>query len=145
MKVVLPLIFTLFSGYANASDYFCEVGKSLIVHNPETNEIINRQAKTEKFLVTLDEHEDQKHLDFFEEDGTHWGKVTVSTGTYETDLGDAFYANAITTDLSGNITSFLTVKMPKTASESSASTMILGAENGLNPTLSVSCFAVAIN
>jgi len=145
MKAILPVLFLFYSGYAKASDYFCEVEKSIIMYNPETNETVIRQAKTNKFLVTLAEHEDQKQLGFAEENGTLWGNVNISTGSYKTDHGDAFYANAITTDISGNITSFLTVKMPKTASQSSASTMIFDPGVDLHPTLTLYCFSNELN
>lgn len=138
MKYVFAILSLVVATPSFAATYMCRVNKSLLQYNPESGELKKRIAETALFEVTKSEHEDQKSLDLFEKDGSHWGKALVSTGSHTTETGESFYANAMITDFSGNIQAYLTLRMPKNSSDASASTMMLGEK--LPPTLTLSCF-----
>lgn len=126
--------------YATAlPTHSCIIKKSLAIFNPEIKEVFIRNAQTNSFHVSLLEHSPEIHLDLFDDDGKHWGKVSAMTGTLDTPNGRVIQANATASDWAGNTTAYLALVMSVDSAFGYAVTFDNSSNSDTPPNLTLEC------
>lgn len=137
MKLFLTATVFLFSNLAFANGFVCVAQKSIMKYNSEIGKVEVRRATSAQFKVTSAEHEDPKVFDFTDESGKPWGSVQVTTGSHAAEK--SVYANATVIKEGGAIIAFLLLKMPITATTSTASSLIFDELEEMPPSLTLTC------
>lgn len=136
------LVSFLLISLSTMAEHQCWVEKTRLIWDSENGRMNVEQAKTEKFPVVNQQHQDAFVLPLLMKDGRSWGNAEVSTATHRNEKRDTIFCSASISNENSELLAYLTLTTSVDTEFGSSSTFIN--ETDMPPSLKINCEKIAL-